>query len=62
MTPRIKDTLARAAKTAVQTFVAAVAVGIAGVTDVNTAKALAFSALTAAVSVAWNTVVKPALP
>jgi len=49
----IKDILVRAAKTAVQAFVAAVTVGAAGY-SVSTLKAAALGALAAAVSVLMN--------
>lgn len=59
---RVRDTAARAAKTFVQVVIATTLAGLSGATSVSTVKALAFSALAAAVSVTWNTVVKPELP
>lgn len=51
------DVLIRALKTFVQTFLASVAVGVAGVVDWNSAKALLLSALAGAISVAWNSII-----
>lgn len=50
------DIVVRALKTAVQTFLATVAVGLSSVTDVTTAKALVVAAAAAAISAVWNSV------
>ncbi len=50
------DIVVRALKTAAQTFLATVAVGLSSVTDVTTAKALVVAAVAAGISAVWNTV------
>lgn len=48
------DVVVRAIKTFVQAFLAVVAVGVVGVNDVNTAKALAVAGVSAGISAVWN--------
>ena len=62
MSPRVKDTLTRAAKTFVQVFVPLFAAGLTGVDSLNALTVLALSAASAALAAAWNTVSKPSLP
>jgi hypothetical protein len=50
------DILVRALKTAVQAFLATVAVGATSVTDVATAKALVVAGVAAAISAVWNSI------
>lgn len=56
----MSDIAVRALKTFVQTFLATVAVGVVAVQDVNGAKALVVAAVAAAISAAWNAIVKTA--
>ena len=49
-----KDTLVRAAKTFVQTFIGAAGLGLTGLLNVATLRAAAFAAASAAVSVLMN--------
>lgn len=51
-----KDIAIRALKTFVQTFLASVVIGVSGVTDMATLKALVLASLSGAISVVWNTV------
>jgi hypothetical protein len=48
------DVVVRAIKTFVQAFLAVVAVGVVGVNDINTAKALAVAGVSAGISAVWN--------
>lgn len=52
------DIVQRALKTFVQAFLATLAVGVATVSDFESAKALLVGALAAAISAAWNTIKK----
>jgi hypothetical protein len=52
------DVVVRAVKTFVQAFLATLAVSVATVQDVPTAKAALVGALAAAISAAWNSLVK----
>jgi hypothetical protein len=52
------DVVVRAVKTFVQAFLATLAVSVATVQDVPTAKAALVGALAAALSAAWNSLVK----
>ena len=56
----MSDVAIRALKTFVQAFLATLAVGVTTVSDVNGAKALVIGAVAAAISAAWNTIVKTA--
>lgn len=56
----MSDIAVRALKTFIQTFLATVAVGLTAVSDVNGAKALVVAAVAAAISAAWNAIVKTA--
>ena len=49
-----KDIIVRAGKTFLQAFLAVVAVGVVGVNDINTAKALAVAGVSAGISAVWN--------
>lgn len=62
LSPRIKDILVRATKTAVQAFIATVAASTAsGVTlDASAWRGIAIAAGSAAVSAAWNTITSSA--
>lgn len=61
---RILDTARRASKTFAQTFVSTLGAGLSGIVHLRVSVVLAavVAAGASAVSVAWNTVVKPALP
>lgn len=48
------DIVVRAAKTFVQSFLATLAVGVATVSDFQSAKALLVAAVAAAISAVWN--------
>lgn len=54
---QMNDVAERAVKTFIQTFLATVAVGVAGVIDWNTAKALLIAGLAAAISATWNAII-----
>jgi hypothetical protein len=56
----MNDVIVRALKTFIQSFLAVVAVGVVSVQDVNGAKALVVAAVAAAISAAWNSIVKTA--
>jgi len=49
-----KDILIRSAKTFTQAFLAALATGVAGVTNIGTLKALLIAAGAAGISAVWN--------
>lgn len=49
-----KDVLIRAAKTFVQAFLATLATAVAGVTDIDTARAALIGAGAAGVAAVWN--------
>lgn len=49
-----QDVLVRALKTFVQSFLSVVALGVADVTSLETAQALAVAGLAAGISAAWN--------
>jgi NADH/NAD ratio-sensing transcriptional regulator Rex len=48
------DVVVRAIKTFVQAFLATIAVGVVGVTDIKTAQALAVAGVSAGISAVWN--------
>jgi hypothetical protein len=56
----MSDVAIRAIKTFIQTFLATVAVGVATVQDANSAKALVIAGVAAAISAAWNAIIKTA--
>lgn len=56
----MSDVAIRAIKTFIQTFLATVAVGVATVQDANGAKALVIAGVAAAISAAWNAIIKTA--
>lgn len=64
LSPRMKDIATRAAKTAVQAFIATVAASTAsGVTlDASAWRAIVIAAGSAAISAAWNTVTSATVP
>lgn len=53
-----RDTLIRAGKTFLQAALATAAAGVAGIVDVQTAKAVVIGAIAAGIAAVWNGVLK----